>query len=179
MRTQHEMAERGQSLWAFGTERHTHGQTDFAFQCSSWGDVHGVGLGRGVGGLGRELAGRVPTVLQGTRPSLSYHSNRCDISGNFHRRRTGGPQLPRWSRREGSGSAGMSSGEKAALEVAYQTWQDLAAVWFVGRATIRSHTLPSSHCLCALLLSAVGVNDSLCDVAGGKLISPTDIGFVF
>lgn len=88
VRTQYEMAEGGQSLWAFGMERYTHGQTDFAFQCSSWGDIHRVGLGQWAE---RELCGCVPTVFQGTHPSLSNHSNRRDISGNFHRRRTGGP----------------------------------------------------------------------------------------
>lgn len=72
----------------------------------------------------------------------------------------------------------MSSREKAALEVSYQTWQDLAAVWFVGRALIRSHSPFLSRPVCLIAFSG-GVNDSLCDVVGVRLISQSDIGFVF
>lgn len=62
-----------------------------------------------------------------------------DISGNFHWCGTGAPAV-KTEQQGGFGWGEMSRGERERereweLDVAYQTWQDLAALWLMGENT--------------------------------------------
>lgn len=122
----------------------------------------GVGVtaivwGRGTMGEERIVCVCLCTDFAAILPTLSNHSGRSDISGNFHWCGTGAPAV-KTEQQGGVGWGEMSSREKesGALDVAYQTWQDLAALWFVGDSTDKlSLSLPFFLRLCALLLSVV------------------------
>lgn len=69
------------------------------------------------------LCSNTPHTIQPLRPSTGVTFQEISTDVGL------GPQLSRRSSGEGQGGVKRAMG---ALDVAYQTWQDLAALWLMG-----------------------------------------------
>lgn len=128
VRTQYEGVEGGESQWGVLRHNDAHGRTNFASKSWSWGDSHRVGTGDN--GAAGELC-VWPLQQHSPHHTITQAVDWSDISGNFHWCGTGAPAV-KTEQRGGVGWGEMSRKERVALDVAYQTWQDLAALWLMG-----------------------------------------------